>query len=124
MEKVEQNSKNRNSDVPVLPEVGSMRTSPGLMRPDFSASSTILLPMRSLTEPPALKNSHLATVFTWGLVHSGGAGWQGWGGVRTELALQTLGGGNLVDPDHRSVANMIQNGIENGLRRGTGTIEG
>ncbi len=44
-----------------LPEVGSIKQSPGLIRPDFSASSIIRLPIRSLTEPPALKNSHLAT---------------------------------------------------------------
>ena len=46
---------------PVFPLVGSINVSPGLIRPDFSASSIIRLPIRSLTEPPALKNSHLAT---------------------------------------------------------------
>lgn len=35
--------------------------SPGFRRPLASASSTMRLPMRSLTLPPALKNSHLAT---------------------------------------------------------------
>ena len=43
----------------MLPLVGSMSVSPGLMRPLFSASSTMRLPMRSLTEPPAFMNSHL-----------------------------------------------------------------
>jgi hypothetical protein len=46
--------------IPVLPEVGSISVSPGLMRPSFYASITILYPIRSFTEPPGLKNSHLA----------------------------------------------------------------
>src|SRR5688572_5795211 len=45
--------------MPVLPLVGSIRVSPGLMRPDFSASSSMRTPMRSLTEPPGFMNSHL-----------------------------------------------------------------
>lgn len=49
---------------PVFPEVGSIRTSPGLILPAFSASSTIRAPIRSLTLPPALKNSHFATIIT------------------------------------------------------------
>jgi hypothetical protein len=48
-------------ELPVFPEVGSMRTYPGLILPAFSASSTIRNPMRSFTLPPALKNSHLTT---------------------------------------------------------------
>lgn len=50
--------------LPVFPEVGSMIVSPGLRRPDLSASSTILKLILSLTLPPALKNSHLATEST------------------------------------------------------------
>ena len=50
--------------LPVLPEVGSIIVSPVLRRPFFSASSTMRRPMRSLTLPPALKNSHLTTVET------------------------------------------------------------
>ena len=46
---------------PVFPEVGSIRTSPGLMSPRASASSIILRPILSLTDPPALKNSHFTT---------------------------------------------------------------
>ena len=46
--------------IPVFPEVGSIRVSPGLMRPSFSASSTILKPIRSFRDPPAFKNSHFA----------------------------------------------------------------
>lgn len=46
---------------PVFPDVGSMSVSPGRSTPARSASSTIRRLMRSLTLPPALKNSHLAT---------------------------------------------------------------
>lgn len=46
---------------PVLPEVGSTIVQPGFSLPLISASSTILKPMRSFTEPPGLKNSTLAT---------------------------------------------------------------
>ena len=38
-----------------------MIVSPDFNWPHFSASSTILRAILSLTEPPALKNSHLAT---------------------------------------------------------------
>ena len=48
--------------IPVLPEVGSMMVSPGLMRPCFSASRIIRLPIRSLTLPPAFMNSHFARI--------------------------------------------------------------
>ena len=51
---------------PVFPEVGSIMVSPGFKTPSFSASSTILTPMRSFTEPPALKYSHLATILGGG----------------------------------------------------------
>ena len=44
----------------MFPDVGSINVSPGLIRPDFSASSTMRSPIRSLTDPPALKYSHLA----------------------------------------------------------------
>lgn len=47
--------------VPVFPEVGSIKMSPGLSRPLFSASSIILSPMRSLTLPPGLRKSHFTT---------------------------------------------------------------
>ena len=46
---------------PVFPEVGSMTVSPGFNIPSFSASSIILTPIRSFTDPPALKYSHLPT---------------------------------------------------------------
>lgn len=46
---------------PVFPDVGSMSVSPGRSTPARSASSTMRRLMRSLTLPPALKNSHLAT---------------------------------------------------------------
>lgn len=47
---------------PVFPDVGSIIMSPCFKMPSLSASSNIRTPMRSLTDPPALKNSHLPTV--------------------------------------------------------------
>jgi hypothetical protein len=48
--------------MPVLPEVGSMTTLlPGINLPWRSASSTMALAMRSLTEPPEDMNSTLPT---------------------------------------------------------------
>ena len=50
------------SAMPVLPDVGStMMVWPGVMSPSRSAASIIDRPMRSLTEPPGLKLSSLAT---------------------------------------------------------------
>ena len=49
------------SPIPVFPEVGSIMVSPSFKLPSASADSIILLAMRSFTEPPALKYSHLAT---------------------------------------------------------------
>ena len=46
---------------PVLPLVGSISVPPGLSAPDASAASTIASAMRSLTDPPGLKYSTLAT---------------------------------------------------------------
>lgn len=51
----------RASPMPVLPEDGSMIVVPGLRTPSFSASRIIRAPMRSLTEPPGLKNSHFTS---------------------------------------------------------------
>ena len=45
--------------MPVLPEVGSMMTEPGLSCPLASASSIMALAIRSLTEPAGLKYSSL-----------------------------------------------------------------
>jgi len=45
---------------PVLPLVASTMVPPGFNCPLRSASSMIEMPMRSLTEPPGLKNSTLA----------------------------------------------------------------
>src|SRR2546425_1316940 len=47
---------------PVLPLVASTMRPPGLSRPSRSAASIIATPMRSLTEPPGLKNSALAQI--------------------------------------------------------------
>src|SRR5690349_6812909 len=48
------------SPTPVLPDVASTISPPGLSRPSRSAASIIAMPMRSFTEPPGLKNSALA----------------------------------------------------------------
>ena len=95
---------------PVLPEVGSMMVEPGLMRPVRSASETMRYAMRSFTDPPALKNSHLASA-VYEMIHvSGSVGQQGVQGgsqrscstqagadprARTELAFQAF---LLCDP--------------------------
>src|ERR1043166_6479210 len=50
------------SPVPVLPEVGSTIVPPGRKSPACSAASIMASPMRSLTEPPGLRNSTLATI--------------------------------------------------------------
>src|SRR5215208_5638546 len=43
--------------VPVLPEVGSTIVPPGFSFPSRSAASTIVIAIRSLIEPPGLRNS-------------------------------------------------------------------
>ena len=50
------------SAIPVLPLVGSIRTVSLLIFPDFSASSIIANPMRSLTLESGLKNSSLSRI--------------------------------------------------------------
>ena len=48
--------------MPVFPLVGSTITErPGSSSPSRSAASIMATPIRSLTEPPGLKNSSLAT---------------------------------------------------------------
>lgn len=49
---------------PVFPEVGSISVSPFFILPYNSASKIILFPILSFTDPPALKNSHLASSST------------------------------------------------------------
>ncbi len=52
-------------NVPVFPDVGSMTTlCPGMSFPSFSASSTMRLAMRSLTEPPAEVYSTFPTEYS------------------------------------------------------------
>ena len=46
---------------PVFPEVGSTMVPPGRSAPEASAASTIRSAIRSLTEPPGLKYSTLAS---------------------------------------------------------------
>jgi hypothetical protein len=48
---------------PVLPDVGSTMTPPGRSSPEASAASIMRTAMRSLTDPPGLKYSTLAS--TW-----------------------------------------------------------
>jgi hypothetical protein len=48
--------------MPVFPLVGSMMVPPGLRIPRRSASSIMAMPMRSLTLPRGLKNSHLRVI--------------------------------------------------------------
>ena len=47
--------------IPVLPEVGSTMVPPGVNSPLFSAASTMRSAIRSLTDPPGLKYSTLAS---------------------------------------------------------------
>lgn len=59
----------------VFPLVGSIKVSPGLILPLFSASSIILRAIRSLTLPPALKSSTFAYTLAliprdWGILFS------------------------------------------------------
>src|SRR5436190_10409045 len=49
------------SPVPVLPEVGSTIVPPGFSFPSRSAASTMVIAIRSLIEPPGLRNSSLAS---------------------------------------------------------------
>src|SRR3977135_935267 len=55
------------SAMPVLPLVASIRVSPGLMSPRFSASTIIDKAGRSLTEPAGLLPSSLASITLLGL---------------------------------------------------------
>src|SRR5687768_10810943 len=48
------------SPTPVLPLVGSTMVPPGLSLPSRSAASTILMAIRSLTDPPGFMYSSLA----------------------------------------------------------------
>ena len=49
------------SPTPVLPEVGSTIVPPGRSFPSFSAASIMARPIRSLLEPPGLRNSSFAS---------------------------------------------------------------
>ena len=53
-----------NIHLPVFPDVGSIMVSPSFSNPLFSASSIIRRATLSFTDPPALKNSHFATICT------------------------------------------------------------
>ena len=58
------------SEMPVLPDVGSMMVSPGFSTPRASASSSRLLAVRSLIDPVGLSHSILARMRTSGLGES------------------------------------------------------
>ena len=75
------------SPMPVLPEVPSMMVPPGFSSPARSASSIILTAMRSLIELPGLKVSSLTST------------------VPGHVA------GDPVDPDHRRVADGVEDGV-------------
>lgn len=86
---------------------------PGFKTPDFSASSIILLAMRSLTEPPALKNSHFASLNSQSIhkllvKHEINA--------RTNFAFNAVVFGNFVQSNQRRVSDMIQNGRKDARR--------
>src|ERR1700751_2027871 len=53
------------SPTPVLPDVGSTSVPPGFSFPSRPACSIIASPIRSLTEPPGLRNSSLARIRAW-----------------------------------------------------------
>jgi hypothetical protein len=95
--------------IPVFPEVGSIIVQPGAILPDFSASSIILKAIRSLTEPPALKNSHLATIVNE---------YESFPPLLTQFANKPFGGRKTTQFHNWSIANTIQNGRMN-FRRAT-----
>lgn len=107
----------------MFPLVGSIKVSPNLIRCDSSASSTMRRPIRSLTEPPALKNSHFATAIRKeeererdgrGKVEKGG-------GDRnnkcTKITLQTFSLSNAIDSHHRSVPNSLEDVLHDSVVR-------
>jgi len=82
----------------------------------MSAPGLVHANAHTLTEPPALKNSHLATVqeptrhggsFSLGTRRLGGR--QGnWAWFHTDFALEALRLRQLVQPNHRRVADVFQ----------------
>jgi hypothetical protein len=65
------------SEIPVLPEVGSITVWPGAIAPSASAASIIALATRSLTEPVGLRPSSLAKMRTLGFGESRGSSTSG-----------------------------------------------
>jgi hypothetical protein len=76
--------------MPVLPELDSSTVTPGPSRPSFSASSTIALAARSLTDPPGFWPSSLARMRTRGF------------------------GAQRGDVDERRVADEVEDGVVGG----------
>lgn len=84
---------------------------PGLIVPAASASSIIRRAIRSLTDPPALKNSHLATYTLYEIENSWAESLTTNIGP-TKFAFETFLLGNAVDSDERSLANILQNVVQ------------
>ncbi len=81
--------------IPVFPDVGSIKISPGFNFPSRSPSRIILRPILSFTEPPGFRYSHLATIDSYIPKRL------------TKLALDALILDDVVDPDHRSVSDAV-----------------
>src|SRR4029450_1608851 len=99
--------------MPVLPDVPSMMVPPGFSRPSRSASSIILTAMRSLMELPGLKVSSLTSTCTGtscAMRLDRGARGEG-----LELDQYVPGHvvGDPVDPDHRRVADGVEDRVGN-----------
>ena len=94
-------------DAPVLPEVGSMTTLfPGMSLPSFSAAITMALAILSLTDPPAEKNSTLATREASEALKQGPRG-------HTHVAFEAIGLCNLIETNEGGVPDGIKRSVEN-----------
>ena len=79
---------------------------PGMSLPSFSAAITMALAILSLTDPPAEKNSTLATRKASGAFNQGPR-------VHTQVALEAIGLRNLIETNDGGVADSIERGVEN-----------
>lgn len=87
-----------------------MVLTPGLIKPEASASSIMRLAIRSLTEPPALKNSHLATrIYKKSILICSQLPSLC---TLTKFTLETLFLANLVYPHQGCLTNVIQDSVE------------
>ena len=103
-----------NSELPVLPDVGSITTLlPGIRVPSFSAASTMALAILSLIEPPADMYSTFATIKAVRRERS----------IRgsernTEVAFEAMSPGDVVETNEGSVAHGGEGIVEDGRRHG------